>query len=1118
MSRLAFAAILIAAALPVAAQQGRGSYFGTVTDTSGAAIPAAKVTITNIATNTAVTTETNNDGVYSATALQIGEYSIAVEKQGFKRAVRTGLTLQVDQRGQIDFRMDVGGVAETIEVKGEAPLVDTGSATVGKVVENRRVMELPLNGRNALALTLLTPSVKSNAGPTNSGFGDRGIQLSSISINGGPNAMNAQSLDGSNNIQSYIGEVAINPAVDAVEEFKVQSGTMSAEYGFTAGGVINVVSKSGTNQLHGSLYEFFRNDKLDARNTFSVAKPPFRYNQYGVAVGGPVVKDKTFFFGNWEQYDWRRSTSPIGTMPTALQRGGDFSDLLGTNGALIPIYDPSTTNGLTRTVFPNNRIPVSRMDPVALKINDFYPLPNRTPTNAFTNANNFINVASEVKSMRQYTAKVDHRFSDKNSMFARYSYFLHKTDNGGSVYPNPIVAKRDDALENKNFALSDTHSFTPTWLNELRVGATRGYFPFIVRSFGGGWPQKLGLPASVPADTFPGISNGLPGFNTGTAGLRASINLQFFDMMTKISGNHTMKVGFDFRTLQGNNLQRSSPSGSFNFSSALTGNPSGQAGTGSAYASFLLGEVASASGTTHLGESERGKSYSIFFQDDWKVSRRLTVNLGMRWDYQTQPVEANDGLTNFDPTLRLDNGLLGGTVFANTGGQPRNWRQGDFNDFAPRVGLAYDLMGNGKTVFRAGYGIYYPSQFWRNNYGSVNGFANTSTSYPSANANVKAFQLSAGFPTPLLQPAGRALGPKAFLGQGASYDEAIGTTPMSQQFNASLQHQLPGRVLLDVSYSANLGSHFTSGSYNMNQLDNQYLNLGLGLQDQVPNPNAGKVPGALGSATITRQQSLLPYPYYQGISVRNPRMGNTNSHLLIVSVEKRMSKGLTFMMNFTGGKIISEGLGTPVDFGAVEQTNQTAYQDGRFNRRLERSVDPTDVSKRAVVSLLYELPFGKGAGALNKIIGGWQVNTIGIMQTGLPVVIGGANNFLASRPNSTGQSAKIDNPSAARWFNTDVFINPAIYTYGNIGRALPDVRGPGTFNWDLSFIKNTRVHERVNMQFRAEMFNFMNNVNLGIPNGSFSAGPNGKNQSGTFGTITSARDSRNIQLGLKLLF
>ena len=331
------------AALPAAAQQSRASFFGLVTDSSGASIPAAKVTITAVDTNQSTVVESSADGLFSAPLLTIGNYSIAVEKQGFKRAVRSGLNLQVDQRAEINFKLDVGGTTETIEVRGEAPLVDTGSATVGKVVENRRVVELPLNGRNALALTLLTPSVKSNAGPTNSGFADRGIQLSSISINGGPNAMNAQSLDGGNNIQSYIGEVAISPAVDAVEEFKVQSGTMSAEFGFTGGGVINMVTKSGTNQLHGSVYEFLRNDKIDARNTFAATKPPFRFNQYGVAVGGPVIKDRTFFFGNWEEYKFRRGTPQIGSMPTALQRTGDFSDLFDTAGRQVPIYDPATT-------------------------------------------------------------------------------------------------------------------------------------------------------------------------------------------------------------------------------------------------------------------------------------------------------------------------------------------------------------------------------------------------------------------------------------------------------------------------------------------------------------------------------------------------------------------------------------------------------------------------------------------------------------------------------------------------------------------------------------------------------------------------------------------------------
>jgi len=316
-----------------------------------------------------------------------------------------------------------------------------------------------------------------------------------------------------------------------------------------------------------------------------------------------------------------------------------------------------------------------------------------------------------------------------------------------------------------------------------------------------------------------------------------------------------------------------------------------------------------------------------------------------------------------------------------------------------------------------------------------------------------------------------------------------------------------------------VGSGFTAGSYDFNQLPNEHLAQGLALNQQVPNPYRGMVPGALGGATISRLQSLRPFPYYSGIAIRNPRLGAYNSHLMLLSAEKRMARGLTMLLSFTGGKIISDSLANPVNFGAVEQVNQIGYQDGKFNRRLERSVDPTDVSKRAVLSLVYELPFGRGAGALNRIIGGWQVNTIGIMQTGLPLLVTGASNFLANRPNSTGTSARLEGGrSALRWFDTNQFENPANFSFGNVGRVLPDVRGPGTVNWDLSLLKNTKINERFNVQFRAEAFNVMNHVNLGIPNGGFVAGANGRNQSGTFGTITSSRDSRNVQFALRLAF
>ena len=1110
--------------LVLLAQQGRGTIQGVVTDQTGAIASGVAVKVTNIDTNVTVNTQTNGEGYFLATNLNVGSYSVSAERAGFRKALRTGIVLQVDQRAQIDFRLELGQVAETVEVKAEAPLLDTGNSAVGKVIDNRRVLELPLNGRSALALTLLTPSVKSNAGPTNSGFGDRGIQLSSISINGGPNSMNSQLLDGSNNIQSYIGEVAINPGVDAVEEFKVQSGSLSAEYGFSAGGVINMVTKSGTNQFHGTAYEFLRNDKVDARNTFAATKPPFRYNQFGASAGGRIIRDKTFFFGNWERYYYRRAAAQVGSYPTPLQHGGNFSDLFDNSGKLIPIYDPATTSTNaagqpTRELFPGNLIPANRIDPVAAKINDFYPLPNRTPTNTFTNANNYGRLSGEARFSQQLTLKGDHRVSEKNSMFGRYSFFNHQTDTGNGINPNDVVTKRDDNLKNWNIVLSDTHAFTPTIINEARIGVTRGYFPFIVRSFGGGWPAKLGLPSIVPADTFPAISNGLPGFNTGTAGVRGSVNWQFLDSVTMVRGAHTVKLGVDFRTLQGNNLQRAAPSGSYTFAAGLTGNPTAPAGTGSSYATFLLGAVSSASVTTHLGESQRSHSLSGFVQDDWKITRRLTLNLGLRYDYQAQTVENKNGTTNFDLGCKLPNGLSGCTVYAGAAGQARTFRDPDYKNFGPRIGFAWDVFGTSRTVIRGGYGLIFPSQMWRENYGNAAGFAQTSTSYVQSNPNLPAFALKIGFPSAPIQPLGQALGAQPFLGQGVAIDEKNGNTPKSNQIAFSVQQQIKGKWLIDAGYSGNIGTGFTAGSYDFNQLDDQFLSQGAALRQQVPNPFAGLVPGALGAATISRLQALKPYPYYSGISIRNPRLGAYNSHLFLLSVEKRMSKGFTVLFSFTGGKVISDSLANPVNFGPVEQVNQIGYQDGKFNRKLERAVDPTDVSKRGVVSLLYELPFGKGAGLANRLIGGWQVNSIGIMQTGLPILIGGANNFLANRPNSTGTSANLNGSGTAlRWFDTDQFVNPADYTYGTIGRVLPDVRGPGTVNWDLSLIKNTRIKERYNLQFRAEAFNFLNHVNLGIPNGSFSPGTNGKNISGSFGTITTARDARNIQFGLKFIF
>ena len=1128
-ARIAFALIL-ASAVPSYAQQAVGNISGTISDPQNAVVQGAVVEIRNIGTNSVFKTASNENGVYTAPNLAVGDYTIEASAPGFKRAVRSGVRLQVNQNARIDITLDLGQTAEVVEVQAQTPLVDTGSATLGAVIENRRVRDLPLNGRNALALTLLNPGVISNAGPTNSGFGDRGVQISSLSINGSPNSMNAQMLDGNNNVLSYVGEVGVPPAVDAVEEFKVQSGTMSAEYGFTAGGAINLVTKSGTNQFHGTLYEFFRNDRMDARNTFAARRLPLRYNQFGGSLGGPIIKNRTFGFVNWEKYILRQATPRISTVPTAEWRQGNFQNLYTAQGQRIILYDPATTRpnpngaGLVRDPFPNNIIPTNRFDPITRRILDFWPLPNRPPNNQFTQTQNYEDQNLNRVDWNQANVRVDHLFSDRNSFFFRYTHARHQTG-GNSIFTDPTVGQnREDDQTNRNIMISDTHTFSPSLINNLRVGVMRQSFVFMAINAGKDWPTQLGLPPIVPRDQFPQLNFGFGTIGGQAAGTRGSMNWDIQDTLTKIAGAHTMKFGYNHRILYGGNKQGAALSGNYVFS-GLTSNPQSPAGTGSDLAQFLLGEVSSANIDRILGNSFHGMAASAFFQDDWKVSRRLTLNLGLRWDYQQKPYERNNGQINFDPTMQIPGtNLLGATVFANRDGQPRTFMEEDWNDFAPRFGFALDIFGNGKTVFRGGYGIFYPSIFFRTFMGNTQLFSTTNTAYVASAPGQRSFLFRQGFPFAPLESPGATAGPGALLGQSVSLRESDPTTPITQQWNASIQQQF-GSWMIDVTYAGNKGNHFAASGYNLNQMHPDIRRqLGQDLFTPVPNPYAGQVPGGLGAATIQRERLLMPFPYYNAVNVNNPRLGNYLSHQLQLNITKRMSNGLLVNLAYTAGKKISDSTLVPVDFGPIEQATENGFQDAAYSRHLNRSIDPADVAQRAVVSALYELPFGPGKrwnpenGFVQRLVGGWQLNTIGVMQTGIPLVIRGANNFQANRPNSTGESAKLDNPTQTRWFNTDVFVNPPVFELGNVGRTLPDVRTPGTVNWDLSMIKDTRITESVNLQFRAEAFNFLNHVNLGAPNTSFSAGPDGRNANAAFGTITSARDARIMQLALKLIF
>jgi hypothetical protein len=1105
------------------AQQDSATITGTVSDPQGALVPGAKVDVVQVDTGAKFRATTNESGNYIAPGLAVGRYEIRVEQVGFKKFVRSGLTLQVGQNARVDIRLELGQQADTVTVSGEATTVDTGSATLGQVVDNRRLQELPLNGRSALAFTFLTAGVVSNSGPAQSGFGDRGIALSSVSINGGPNALNSQMLDGNNNTLSYVGEVSIPPAVDAVEEFKVQSGPMSAEFGFTAGGAINLVTKSGTNQVRGTLYEFLRNDKMDARNTFAATRLPLRYNQFGGAVGAPILKNRLFGFINYERYLLRRSSPRIATVPIQEWRDGNFSNLRTAQGLLVPIFDPATTiqnpsgAGLVRTLFPGNIVPQSRFDRATPKILAFYPQPNKPAINNFTQQQNYQDGNPSRIDWTQWNWRVDYRVSDRHSVFVRYTQAQHDPFNT-SIFTEQIVGDaRDDNQTNRNAVATWNYTISGTTLNNLRVGINRQAFTFASQS-SGDWSSRLGLPANMVGIAFPQMDFGFGAIGGGALGFRGSMNWDVQDTFTKIISNHTIKLGVNFRTQQGNNQQGTNLGGGYNFG-GLTSNPQNPAGTGSAMAQFLLGDVASANAQRVSGASFQGDSWSTFVQDDWKVTRRLTLNLGLRWDWQQRPYERNDGQINFDLTQRDPvSGLAGAIVFAGVGGQARSFLGESYRDFAPRFGWAYDLTGKGKTVFRGGYGIFYPSIFWRPFFGNTQFFSTSSTNYAALSPGGRAFRFQDGLPFEPIGVPGRATAVGALLGQGVTIREEESPTPMTQQWTASLQHEMKG-WFFEAAYAGNKGNHFASSSYNINQLSvDQRRALGRSSQDILPNPLAGRVPGGLGAATVTRERTLLPYPQYQGVSVLNPLLGNYTSHQLQLTIRRNFKSGLFVSVAYTGGKKMSDSNLSPTNDFGFEATGESGFQDGFFNRQLNRSIDPNDVSQRMAVTLLYELPFGKGSGFVNRLIGGWQVNSIGIMQTGLPLIVRGANNFISDRPDSTGVSAKLDNPTRARWFNTDAFINPVEFFLGNVGRTLPDVRTPGTINWDLSMLKNTKIKERFTLQFRAEAFNFLNKVNWGSPAGGFSPGPDGKNISATFGGIFSARDARVAQMGLKLLF
>ncbi len=1153
---LAAALLLALACVPaLRSQTYTGSITGIVRDATGGSVPGAQVSLININTNEKRTQTTSADGAYTFPLVPPGNYRLEVEHTGFQKFVRPNIRIEVQSQVEINATLQVGEVTQQVEVAEVTPLLQPTTSSLGQVVDTQKILDLPLVGRNTLSLIGLTagaqPVGQFGGIPARSNAYNQGF----FSTSGSQVLTNETLIDGVPANAAVFNAPAYVPVVDDVQEFKVQTNSFSAEFGRTGGGVVNIVTKSGTNEWHGSLYEFFRNDKMDANNWFNdragQPKPHETFNQFGGTIGGPVDipglyngKDKTFWFFNYEGLRERRGLTQIFTVPTPQQLNGDFSQTFNSSGQLITIANPFTTRPdpnnpgkFLRDPFVGNVIPPSLIDPVAAKVRNFWRPPNTTGT--ISGANNFIGNGSAPNTQDQITARVDHTIHQVHKLFGRVSWSDVSRGavdffGNGAGWVNPGGGGVPLTFNARNAALDYTYTINPTLLLNVRYG--------YVRQFVGKTPALTGLDLTTIG--FPASFNqavflrALPAFQpTGfraiapaTADLihRADNTHSLEGSMTKVLSKHTLKWGADARYIPIGELQPNAPQGVFNFDGRFTSsNPASiLSNSGSPVAAFLLGVPSSGSIDFNPAISISYRYLGAYFQDDYKVTSKLTLNLGLRYDLETARDERYNRLSWFNPNAVSPlgqkvgiPGLRGGLMFAGVGGNPRRQEDLDQNNFGPRVGFAYSITP--KTVLRGGYGIFYlpmTGDDTGQGLGGTGFFATTQFLSSTDGGITPADRLANPFPNGLNQPPGSTQGLLTSLGQDMTTVLRNNRAAYAQEWNFDIQRELPGNVLVDLAYAGNKSDKLPV-NIQLNQLPDQYLSLGSGLLAQVANPFAPFVPtGTLSQPTVAAGQLLRPFPQFTNVTVDALHTGSSIYHSFQLKVERRFSKGFSLLGAYTVSKAITNATSRL----AINFANP-GIQDSN-NLRAERSLANFDIPQRLVLSYIWELPFGRGkhflssTPVLNRVLGGWQINGITTFQSGPPLglttSVNQTNSFGGgSRPNSTGKSAHLDGAAVNRlnaYFNTSVFTQPAPFTFGNVSRTLPDVRAPGIVNWDFSAVKNTRLRERANLQFRAEFFNFLNDTNFGSPGTTFGTS--------SFGVISSASDARVVQLALKFVF
>jgi len=1129
----------------VSAQSYYGGLGGTVLDQNGGALSGAKVTLINEGTNAQRSAVSASAGEFVFTELVPGTYALTVEAPGFKKFEQKGVLVGTQQQVSVDAKMQVGQVSESIEVSGAVELVETSNASQGQVIDNQKLTELPNLGRNPFMLSKLAQNVVPVGNPAYNRMEDQSGS-SQISIAGGPVRGNNYLVDGIP-ITDANNRAIIIPSLEAVEEVKIQANTYDAEMARTGGGMFNTLMKSGANAYHGSVYGHLRRTAWDANSFFNNAGGVPITDQpndtWGASFGGAVKiphvydgKNRTFFYLGYEHYDDIQSSSSVFATPTALEKTGDFSKSLNSAGNPLLIYDPMDTINGVRQVFPGNVIPGNRLNPTGLAMASFFQPDTSSP--AYYGANDLNAPGRLPCRAAQYTGKIDEDFFTWwRSSVSYLRYF--SLEPGNTEFTNNISTPDQWRLQRRVDATQLNNLFTlnPTTTIAIRYGFNR--FPNYSYDMSQGYDLNQlkfspALVSQIPKSLsqFPDIGM------TNLYSLGVADNNSFYVLASnnfsvqasKYKGRHSLKAGFDYRKIKAAGNDANDAAGNYNFNGIFTKSSPTSSGTGGAdLADMLLGYPSSAAIYTSTKLTDIANYYGLYLQDDFRVSNRLTVNVGLRWEHEPGIYEVNNGmLVNFlgstaNPLAANVTGItpMGEVQYANAG--RRSVGDPTPNKMGPRFGFAYKL--DSKTVVRGGYGIFWAPQFALGSPIATVGYNQTTSPNASVDNNqTPLLNLTNAFTSGILQPVGNTRGDLTGIGQSFSLVDPTAKSPYVQQYSFDVQRELPGGIATEIGMVGSKSSHLTTGtaSINLNALNPSLLSEGSALTASVANPfygNGGV--GVIANSKVQASQLLLPYPTYSAINQLFDDNNKAKYYSLVVKAQKRLKNGVSLLSTFTWARNWDESAGGP---GNTLNSGSKGPQDP-YNMAAEYAFSNIDTPMRWSTAISYELPFGKGkalanfSGPMNYVVGGWVLNAVTIYQSGFPLQISQATNFnsafgyASQRPNATGASP-VTSGSLEQRLND--YINPAAFstapefTFGDVGRTI-DMRGPGQANWDLSMFKNFTIKEVFKAQFRCEALNAFNTPLFYGPGVAFG--------SSSFGKITSqANFSRQMQLALRFSF